>query len=125
MNLLNDQRKNMRKLNYIISNQNTIKFACLNDNIEHSSPCAAEAKQEIVNQFYEVLFKNPSKFERENITELTVTTQLCTTFPDDTSYLMRTFCFFVIMLLIILKFKRKLFGKIRTITTFRQKTASY
>ena len=114
----------MKKLNYIISNQNKIKFMCLNDNIEHSEPCAVAAKNEIINQFYEVLFTKPSKFEKENFTELTVPDQSCTMTLMQNTRLLRDALIFTMIVLMSLKVKRKFCGKTSVISMFRQKIVS-
>ena len=107
VNLLNDRRRNRNKLNYILSHQDKIKFTCLNDNIEHDKSCALTAKNEIITDFYEVLFPTRSNFENEIVIQTPITELSCQ-MPLHSSPSLVYAIFFIITICLLFKNKRQI-----------------
>ena len=63
------------RLKYIIDNQQTIKFICLNDDLDHKNETTSLIINEIKTDFYEVLYPLCSRFEI-CITQLPVSTNV-------------------------------------------------
>ena len=63
------------RLKYIIENQDTIKFICLNDDLDHKNETTSLIIDEIKTDFYEVLFPLCSRFEK-CITQLPLSTNM-------------------------------------------------
>ena len=63
------------RLRYITENQHTIKFICLNDDLDHKNETTSLIINEIKTDFYEVLFPFCSTFEK-CLTQLPLSTNM-------------------------------------------------
>ena len=57
----------MKHLQPLIENHDKILFTCLNDKIDHDLASAEAVENGVKNDFYEVLFPTPSKFEKSQV----------------------------------------------------------
>ena len=58
-----DDQDLSEKINYIVTNQETIKFICLNDDLDYEKESTFLIIDEIKSNFYEILYPVCSRFE--------------------------------------------------------------